>query len=1572
MSFFTQHLPRKSPPAFESLESRLFLSVSTPQIPHGFSPLRWHGRDTYVRTAHWILKLDSAKGTPADQLLSIQKALTHANKNLHVRAHLGDDGLVLITSGTKAKYKNLLSSLKTVRGFKYLEPNFLLHAATIPNDSFFPNQDDLNNTAQSGGNFDADIDAPEAWDLTTGSPDVVVGVIDSGIDYTHPDLAANIWTNPFEIAGDGIDNDNNGYIDDIHGWDFANDDSDPMDDHGHGTHVSGTIAAVGNNGADVTGISWSSKLMALKILAANGFGELSAAIEALNYADDMAGRGVNIRVTNNSYGDPGFSLAMEDAITASGQAGLLFVAAAGNGGNDSIGDDNDTTPFYPASSDSPNIISVAATDNKDQRAGFSNYGATTVHIGAPGVSTWSTARGGGLTVLSGTSMATPHVVGVAALAFGISPRGTPYSVIRDAILNGGDQISALTGITTTGRRLNAFGALAQLPLTVINSTPAPDQAVSTAALDYQLIFSHPLTPESIEPTDLLVNDVPADSFTRLTPTTISFHFNTSPLTAEGLQTMQLADASITRQLDSAAVQPFSESFRYDTTPMQVLSSSIQRDQTEAHIDLQLNEPLAPSSLNLTDLQIDHGTITAAELLDPQQVRFTISGLDPEATLNISLPAGAFTDQFANPSLPHSATLQLDATGPTSLPTPLPSLSPLGGLLRGASASGLINDPADTDTFTLSLNAGQRLSLAVLGTDGLLPTFQLLDPQDQTLASVVTNSSIATTDDLLITTSGLYSIIVGETASTSGHYTLRASVNATLESESLAGPSNDTIPSGQPLDFVFLPLANGASRAAIAGQSDLPAGVLTTEMEPNDATFTANSGAKNFLPAPSNLFQMGIKGRILTTSDSDYFNLGDFQIGDTLTIALSGAGGPRGTLSDPFLELYRATPDGPLLVTDDDDSGPGIDALIHRFSIPDAGAYYARVRPYSDQTGTYDLALFLENIDTPPTTGSPQPTDSEPNDSTDTATDASSSWRTVQYISTTTGALANSDHDIVSYSLHQGDLVTVEVIPTGSLRPRLTLRDANNNPIAADDGSSRIPGRSAIIYTFIIPTTNTYYIDSFAKSGLGNYTSNLYLTSTTTPASPTPAPDLYSFSLEAGQQASLILDNSSPGSLQLQLQDPTSAIISTAIPTTISSQQAIATFTAPASGLYYARVAGDRFQDYTLLVTRDSAFDLGANDTIAQAQSLASASNALGYADSDDDWYSLPISTGNTIQLSTSTPGGPDNPLDPTLELYDPLGALIATDDNSATDGRNALITAKASISGDYRIHLTGAGAGEYLLSLTRFWSLPGTPGDDNLTIRENPQSHQTEIFLNTPLNDPPTYSLDPDLLSIIGLNGRGGSDQLILDGLDLQLAEPPTTTSLNLTLQNSAQLSLLGSPKLTSLDLQDSSRAALTSGHNVLRLSQIQISPDARLDLQDGSLILQADSATRLAMLNLLTDHIRSARSGGAWTGPGILTSTLGPDRLHTLGIMLNDAGGAPIKSVFAGQSVDDNSILLGYSLIGDTDLDNDIDADDYARIDAAFSSNLQNPAYADGDFDYSNSINSDDFFYIDRAFSSQ
>ncbi len=346
--------------------------------------------------------------------------------------------------------------------FEYIEPDYIVTKGTISPQATFPNDPSFNqlwglhNTGQSGGTPDADIDAPEAWDIQKGNPNLVIGVLDTGVDYNHPDLAGNIWTNPGEIAGDGIDNDGNGYVDDIRGWDFAYNDNNPSDVQGHGTHVSGTIAGKGNNGVGVTGVAWNAKIMPLKFLNDQGSGSTSNAIKAINYATAKG-----VKLTNNSWGGGGFSQGLYNAINAAGQAGALFIAAAGNNGNN-----NDANPFYPASYNLANIISVAATNRNDQLVTFantggwwgSNYGLTSVDLGAPGSDIYSLAPGGGYATLSGTSMASPHVAGAAALLWSQNPTWTAQQV-KNALMNTGDPLASLAGKTVSGKRLNVFKAL---------------------------------------------------------------------------------------------------------------------------------------------------------------------------------------------------------------------------------------------------------------------------------------------------------------------------------------------------------------------------------------------------------------------------------------------------------------------------------------------------------------------------------------------------------------------------------------------------------------------------------------------------------------------------------------------------------------------------------------------------------------------------------------------------------------------------------------------------------------------------------------------------------------------------------------------------------------------------------------------------------------------------------------------------------------------------------------------------------------------------------------------------------
>ncbi|MGK7941060.1 MAG: S8 family serine peptidase [Crocosphaera sp.] len=318
----------------------------------------------------------------------------------------------------------------------------------LPNDTNFNDLWGLHNTGQTGGTVDADIDAPEAWCKQKGDDDIVVAVIDTGIDYNHADLASNMWINAGEIAGDGIDNDFNGYVDDIYGYDFYNTDSDPWDDHSHGTHVAGTIGAVGNNNSGVIGVSPNVSLMALKSFSAFGGGTLSLAATALGYAIDNGADVVN--ASFRLYSNDPF---LEAMVTAANNAGVLFVAAAGNENNN-----NDVTPVYPGNYTQPNVISVAATDHNDDKAWFSNYGSTTVDLGAPGQDILSTIPGNGYGYKSGTSMAAPHVSGAAALLLAENPSLTPAQVITE-LMNNVDPVPGLSGITVSGGRLNVNNAL---------------------------------------------------------------------------------------------------------------------------------------------------------------------------------------------------------------------------------------------------------------------------------------------------------------------------------------------------------------------------------------------------------------------------------------------------------------------------------------------------------------------------------------------------------------------------------------------------------------------------------------------------------------------------------------------------------------------------------------------------------------------------------------------------------------------------------------------------------------------------------------------------------------------------------------------------------------------------------------------------------------------------------------------------------------------------------------------------------------------------------------------------------
>ena len=435
--------------------------VSVVAAPNRYVEVQWENESRLAVGDSWLIWQDESSDnfrTQNNDTISVgdqyffsetasrtsQSGTPEASQKLEVIDEISE-GLFLLSGSENFSFELVTQSVAEWIPGATVEPDFVVTVNAIPNDPLFEDLWGLNNTGQTSGTEDADIDAVEAWDVGTGSSDVVVAVIDTGIDYTHPDLIDNIWVNPGEIAGDGIDNDGNGFIDDIHGWDFAYNDSDPYDRQGHGTHVAGTIGASGNNGIGVTGVSQDVSLMAIKFLNDSGSGTTSGAIRAIEYTNLMKQRGTNIVLTNNSWGGGGYSSSLRSVIADAMDLDILFVAAAGN--------ESTSSHSYPAGYDLDNIISVASTDRYDELSSFSNFSTSWVDLAAPGSSILSTRAGGGYETLSGTSMASPHVAGAAALLAAVRPDLSALE-IKAQLLENVDHLPQLSSRVATSGRLN--------------------------------------------------------------------------------------------------------------------------------------------------------------------------------------------------------------------------------------------------------------------------------------------------------------------------------------------------------------------------------------------------------------------------------------------------------------------------------------------------------------------------------------------------------------------------------------------------------------------------------------------------------------------------------------------------------------------------------------------------------------------------------------------------------------------------------------------------------------------------------------------------------------------------------------------------------------------------------------------------------------------------------------------------------------------------------------------------------------------------------------------------------------
>ncbi len=384
-----------------------------------------------------------------------------------VEAFETNEDFFLVKLAGDEQTAEFLNSSEQNGAIAYAEPNYIMHIngspdadaeEVLPNDPELAKLWGLKNTGQkdpSGavGVAGADIGAAKAWAITKGNKDIMVAVIDTGVDYTHPDLKDNIFHNPGE-SGDGketngIDDDGNGFVDDHTGWNFAGvSNNNPMDDNSHGTHVSGTIGARGDDGFGVVGVNWNASIMPVKFLTGSGSGTLADAVKSIQYSTLM-----NAKIMNNSWGGGGFTQSMFDAIVEAKNKDLLFIAAAGNDSTNA-----DSNPHYPAGYQVDNVMAIAATTNKDTLATFSTYGKRTVHIAAPGHNVYSTVPKGKYASYSGTSMASPHAAGAAALLWGTDTSMT-YAQVKDRLLRSRDYIATLSRKVSMSGRINVYNAI---------------------------------------------------------------------------------------------------------------------------------------------------------------------------------------------------------------------------------------------------------------------------------------------------------------------------------------------------------------------------------------------------------------------------------------------------------------------------------------------------------------------------------------------------------------------------------------------------------------------------------------------------------------------------------------------------------------------------------------------------------------------------------------------------------------------------------------------------------------------------------------------------------------------------------------------------------------------------------------------------------------------------------------------------------------------------------------------------------------------------------------------------------
>jgi subtilisin family serine protease len=852
---------------------------------------------------------------------------------------------------------------------RYAEPNATvsIDAARPPNDSLFGKQWGLNNTGQqvdfTFGTRGADIGALRAWGVTTGSSAVTVAVIDTGIDAGHPDLAPNIWINPGEnCAGcrtDGIDNDHNGYVDDWRGWDFINNDNNPFDDNGHGTHVAGTIGAVGNNKIGVAGVSWNVRLMPLKFIGADGTGDVADAVRALHYATAMGAR-----VSNNSWGGDEYSQALSDAIAEADAHGSVFVAAAGNESSD-----NDASPRYPSGYDLPNVISVAASDSNDRLAYFSNYGPATVDLAAPGQSIYSTWPGNSYRSESGTSMAAPHVTGTVALALAAHP-DADGAALKALVLRTVAHPAGLVGTTATGGRLDAGAALTCSGITQL-AIDAPGQG-------FVAVEGRPLAVRLLAGVCGNAAGVTVTASANGQPIALTARGDglfTGSYTPSGPGAVTIsATASAAGGSDSAGVA--------GTVPPTIVAGGAPVTVTSA---------AGENAIAVFDGVVGHRA--SLQLISATIPSSTVTVRAPDGSaLGMAYvgPSGAFIDTFA---ITQTGTYQIvvepsTATG-GSMTMQLFDVPPdaSAAIVPGGAAVTLTTTvPGQNGVATFTGIAGNRVALATLSPISLLRT-TILSPDGTTLAGpLITGSSSGWIDTVRLPLDGTYTILVDPGDGRIGWATLTLyDVPADVTAPITAGGADVTVTVTAPgqnalatfsgvagarvslsvtsavtfLKTLILspngtvlsgPAYSGSGTAFLDARTLPQSGTYTIVADPQETrTGSATLTLYDVPPDPSLAIAIGGSAVSATTTVPGQNMVARFQgtAGRKVSLTLVAMGIPSGSLT-----LQR--PDGTTIATGSVGTTGGLPDAV---SLPVDGNYTIVVDPSGAATGTVTLQLY---------------------------------------------------------------------------------------------------------------------------------------------------------------------------------------------------------------------------------------------------------------------------------------------------------------------------------------------------------------------------------------------------------------------------------------------------------------------------------------------------------------------------------------------------------------------------------------------------------------------------------------